>query len=299
MQLERAYTVFGAGSVGTVLAGLMRDRGLDVAIAGRNATSTLHLEGDDETVRVDVPVVDEPQGTILLCVHESQVPELAQRFRGRTVVTFSNGVTAEEIAARSCSVIGGVWRMTCMLIEPGHAWFVRRGRIVLGSWDGTPVGSIADDLRAAGFDVGVSSNIAADIWLKLLCNIGSTPNAIIRNEDHVDPRFGELKAALASEAWCVLQRNGINAASCDGKDASPTEEIERQRRVGPRARAVNNDTWRRLAQGRQPDERYHRTIVSLGDAPLNAAMDQLLDRATGPACFTLDEAARSIGWTSR
>lgn len=298
MQLEHTYTVFGAGSVGTVLAGSMRERGIDVAIAGRNARSSLLLEGDDETLRINVPVVDEPQGTILLCVHESQVPELAERFRGRTVVTFANGVTAERAAARWCNVIGGVWRMTCMLKEPGHVWFVRRGRIVVGSWNDAPMGSLADDLRTAGFDVGVSDNIESDIWLKLLCNIGSTPNAIIRSDDHTDPRFGALKAALVEEAWAVMQRAGIKASSCDGKDASPTDEIERQRTVGPRPRAVNNDTWRRLAQGRAPDERYHRTIAELGSAPLNSAMDRLLDRASAPACFTLEETARSIGWTS-
>jgi len=236
-----------------------------------------------------VPVVEEPEGVILLCVHEAEVADLAPRFAGRTVVTFSNGVTAERVARAHCEVVGGVWRMTCTKTAPGRALFTRRGRVVL---DHEPV---AADFRAAGFDVGVAKDIEPDLWLKLLCNIGSTPNAIIARRDHADPRFGELKASLVSEAWGVLRARGIEALSCDGRDASPEEEIERQRRAKPRARPVFNDTWRQLHRGRRPGERYHRTIVSLGPAPENEAMDRLLDEACGPECFSLDEALRRLG----
>ena len=57
-----------------------------------------------------VPVVTEPEGTILLCVHGPDVLDLCPRWPGRTVVTFQNGVKAEAMAARWCKVIGGVWR---------------------------------------------------------------------------------------------------------------------------------------------------------------------------------------------
>lgn len=285
-----SYTVFGAGSVGTVLAGLLASRAIPVAIAGRNAVSELHLEGDDESIHVQVPVVSEPEGTILLCVHESDVAELAPRFAGRTVVTFSNGVTAERVAAEHCDVIGGIWRMTCTLLTPGHALFTRRGRVVLQR------SAIADDFCAAGFDVGESDDIEADLWLKLLCNIGSTPNAIIRSADHTDPRFGALKADLVAEAWRTMRARGIEASSCDGRDASPEEEIERQRVTGPRRRPVYNDTWRQLKLGRRPKERYHATIASLGLAPLNEGMDRLLDGAREPECYSLAEVIRALAW---
>ena len=286
------YTVFGAGSVGTVLAGVLRESGVDVSIAGRNAVEAIHLEGDDETIDARVPVVDEPSGRVLLCVHESDVGGLVSMLAGRTVAAFCNGVTAERTLAPHADVIGAVWRMTCTLQEPGRALFTRRGRIVVARHEGP----LADDLRRAGFDVGESDDIDADLWLKLLCNIGSTPNAVIRGEDHADPRFGALKAALVEEAWAAMRRCGIDARSCDGRDASPEDEIERQRTTGRRARPVYNDTWRQLHLGRRPKERYHRTIAELGGAPLNAAMDRLLDAAMAPECFTLSETARKIGW---
>ncbi|MEM8884439.1 MAG: 2-dehydropantoate 2-reductase N-terminal domain-containing protein [Planctomycetota bacterium] len=284
------FTVFGAGSIGTVLAAALSDAGVDVAIAGRRAVSALRVEGDEECIEADVDVVDEPRGTILLCVHETDVASLAARWPDRTLVTFANGVTAERDAARTCAVIGGVWRMTCTWTAPGRALFTRRGRIVVGPWsDGVDVQPVADALRAARFDVGVSEEIEADLWLKLLCNIGSTPNAIVRGADHGDPRFGALKADLVREAWEVLQARGMRAASCDGRDASPEEEIERQRHAGPRARPVYNDTWRQLHRGQAPKQRYHKTIADLGHAPRNARMDALLLAAAAPECYTLDE----------
>jgi len=301
MNEQATYTVFGAGSVGTVLAGLLAQRGVSTALMGRRAVSELLLEGDDETIRADVRIVEEPEGVLLLCVHESQVADVCARWPSRTVVTFANGVTAEESAARSCDVIGGVWRMTCTLLAPGHALFTRRGRIVVGRWpdgDDEGVRRIARDLGRAGFDVGVSSAITEDIWLKLLCNIGSTANALVPPAEHTDPRFGAIKAALVSEAWEALQRNGIVAASCDGRDAGPAEEIERQRRIGPRARAVYNDTWRRLQRGLPPLERYHRTIADFdpdGSAPLNARMDGILDAARAPESVSIADLADQLG----
>jgi 2-dehydropantoate 2-reductase len=286
------YTVFGAGSVGTVLAGLLADAGVDVRLAGRGAVGDLRLEGDDETVVAKVPVVDEPEGVILLCVHAPDVAELCPRWPGRLVVTWQNGVASEETAARHCHVIGGVWRMTCTLQEPGRALFTQRGRVVVGRHpDGRDpeVEALAADLRAAGLDVGVSERIAEDKWLKLCLNLTSAPHALIRKQDHGRPEFGALKAALLEEARDLLEAAGIEARSCDGRDLPLEEEIEKHRRGATRRRPVYNDTWRQLARGRRPKSLFHDTFVELGDAPRNAAMLALVLRATGPECYSVDE----------
>jgi 2-dehydropantoate 2-reductase len=291
------YTVFGAGSVGTVLAGLLADGGVEVALAGRGAVGRLRLEGDDEIVEAQVPVVEEPLGTILLCVHAPDVPGLTSRWAGRTVVTFQNGVESEAEAARSCRVIGGVWRMTCTLVAPGSARFTKRGRVIVGRHPegvDAEVEALAADLRRAGLDAGVSPRIAGDKWLKLFLNLTSAPHALIRREDHARPEFGRVKAALLEEARDVFQAAGIDARSGDGRDPSLAEEIERHRQGGGRARPVFNSTWRLLSLGRRPKERYHDTIVALGRAPRNAAMLDLLDRARRPECYTVDEVLTAV-----
>ena len=298
----RVYTVFGAGSVGTVLAGLLADAGIAVRLAGRGAVGGLRLEGDEETVVAQVPVVVEPEGTILLCVHAPDVPEVCVRWPGRSVVTWQNGVASEEKAAQWCRVIGGVWRMTCTLLEPGRALYTQRGRVVVGRHPRTEgkdaeVEALAADLRAAGFDVGVSPRIAEDKWLKLCLNLTSAPHALIRKQDHGRPEFGALKAALLEEARDVLRAAGIEARSCDGHDLPLDDEIEKHRAGGTRRRPVFNDTWRQLAQGRRPKSLYHDTFVDLaaGGAPRNAAMLQLVVRATGPECYSVDEVLTALG----
>ena len=305
------YTVFGAGSIGTVLAGCLADAGVAVAIAGRGAVPDLRLEGNDETVIARVPVVREPEGTILLCVHAPDVAELCARWPGRTVVTFQNGVASEAVAAETCRVLGAVWRMTCELTAPGLARFTRRGRIIVGPWSaGTDAAPLAADLRRAGFDAACSGDIGADKWLKLFVNLASVPNALVRPADHELPAFSAIKAALLEEARDVFAAAGVTARSCDGRDASLDEEIERQRSGGVRGRTVHNGIWRRLAHGRPPGDRHGATLMELArqagvQAPRNAAMLALLDAAEGPECYGAQEVlnrlsgtARDIGYTS-
>jgi ketopantoate reductase len=187
--------------------------------------------------------------------------------------------------------------MTCTLQEPGRVLYTRRGRVVVGRYpEGVDpeVEAVARDIRRAGFDVGVSRRIRGDKWLKLFLNLASTAHAIVRGEDHERPEFGRLKAAILEEARDVFRANGIVAESGDGRDASMDEEIERHRRGGARARKVYNSTWRQLARGRRPKERYHDTVTALGPAPRNAAMLALLDRATGPECYTVEEALSEV-----
>ena len=297
------YTVFGAGSIGTVLAGLLADAGIEVAIAGRNAVPRLRLEGDDETVNVRVRVVDEPEGTILLCVHAPEVEDLCEGWPGLSVVTWQNGVSSETTAAKWCRVIGGVWRMTCTLVKPGISLFTRRGRVIVGRHPGgidDEVEAVAADLRAAGLDVGISPRIAGDKWLKLALNVASTPNALVRKLDHARPEFGAIKSALIEEARDVFAANGVDARSGDGGDLAIEQEIEKHKETVVRDRTVYNQTWRALSLGRQPKEVYHDIIVELADghAPRNAAMLELVRRATAPECYTVEAVFNAVVGTA-
>ena len=56
------------------------------------------------------------------------------------------------------------------------------GRVVLGAWPegrSAETERLAEDLRAAGYDVGISEHIGADQWLKLAINLMSAPNALV------------------------------------------------------------------------------------------------------------------------
>lgn len=296
--------VVGAGSVGTVLAGLLARAGCDVTLLGRGGrrVEEVALEGDEGEFRAAIP--GKGAGTVAaLAVCAPDVEAAARAHAGRTLVTLQNGVESEAVAARHSPVIGAVWRLTCTLLAPGRARFAGRRRVVFGRHPrgvDAEVRALAETFRRAGFDVGLSERIEADKWLKLVANLASAPNALVRREDHADPAFGEAKARLLEEAREVLRAARVEARSCDGRDPSVEEEIARQRALPTRARAVFNTTRRHLALGRKPPERYHDAIVALAagagvPAPRNAAMLRLVDAATAPERLRAAELLEVIG----
>lgn len=299
------YTVFGAGSIGSVLGGFLHRAGIPLRLLGRREEMEavrregLLLEGDAEKARVpDIPVTEREEGTVLLCVRADDAIALAPRFRGRSVVALQNGVESDAaLAHEGASVVGGVVRMTATLVRPGLVRYTRRGRIVLGrhpSGIDDEVRAIGADLARAGFEVALSERITDDKWLKLFVNLVSPLHALVRREDHAGPEFRAFRAALLAEALAVVRAAGVEPRSCDGKDPS----VERMIAEPPPARAtpVYNSTWRRLNLGRPASEGFHATIVALARplglaAPRCAAVERLLREARAPERLAIGEVA--------
>jgi 2-dehydropantoate 2-reductase len=166
------------------------------------------------------------------------------------------------------------------------------------------VEALAQDLRRADYDVGISSRIAEDRWLKLCVNLMSAPNALIRRADHDTREFVEVKARLLEEAREVLTANQIAARSCDGRDRSLDEEIRHQREslargTSARRLPLYNQVWSSLRSDAPLEaDGYHRRILELAaargiDAPANARMLHKLVEAKsgrlGPECFSAAE----------
>jgi 2-dehydropantoate 2-reductase len=166
------------------------------------------------------------------------------------------------------------------------------------------VEALAQDLRRADYDVGISSRIAEDRWLKLCVNLMSAPNALIRREDHDRPAFVEVKARLLEEARAVLAATGIEARSCDGRDRSLDQEIRHQRESlerGTSARRIPlyNQVWSSLRSDAPLEaDGYHRRILELASAhgisaPTNTrVLEKLVEAKTGrrgPECLRAAE----------
>jgi 2-dehydropantoate 2-reductase len=322
-------TVVGAGSVGLALASRLARTGLPVHLVTRDAGTARRLESDG--IRVEDPKSGEhwcasvsavagiesadfrgSDRPVLICVRatdtEAVALQLAALAPGITVVNVQNGVDNDVLLAGYFPrVIGAVWRQTCTRVDPGLVRFTGRGRVVVGlhpQGSAPEVDALAQDLRRAGFDVGISSRIAEDRWLKLCVNLMSAPNALIRREDHDSLPFVEVKARLLEEAREVLAANGIEARSCDGRDRSLDEEIRHQRESLERGTSARrfplyNQVWSSL-RGDAPLEAnaYHQRILELAaahgiPAPTNARVLEKLVEAKasrrGPECFSAVE----------
>jgi 2-dehydropantoate 2-reductase len=246
--------VIGAGSVGLALAARMARAGLPVCLVARDPHATRRLESggirveDPEsgehwraTVRAVAGIenanLHDTDRPLLICVRATDTEALASRLSGlapdAAVVSVQNGVDNDALLAKYFPrVIGAVWRQTCTRVEPDLVRFIGRGRVVVGAHpqgSAPEVDALAQDLRHAGYDVGISSRLAEDRWLKLCVNLMSAPNALVRRKDHESLTFVEVKARLLEEAQAVLAASGIEAQSCDGRDRSLEEEIRHQR----------------------------------------------------------------------
>ncbi len=237
-------------------------------------------------------------GPVLVCVRgpdtEVAARWLVRAVPGVTVVSFQNDVDNEDRLARHFKrVLGVAFRHTCTRVAANRVRATGGGRLAIGAHPegaGPDVQRLAEDLRAAGYDVGVSARIAEDKWLKLCVNLMSTPNALVRREDHTRQDFVEVKARLLEEAGATLAAAGIPARSCDGRDRSLAEEIAHQRasvRLGTSARRlpIYNQVWSALRHGGPLEaDDYHRRILDLAgrhgvEAPTNARVLAALERA--------------------
>jgi 2-dehydropantoate 2-reductase len=325
---EAPIAIVGAGSVGLVLAGRLAAAGLRVclhvrrpeaATALREQGITLEEPASGARTRMRVDAVAAPpldrEGPVFVCVRgadtEAAAAALAARSPRALPVNVQNGVEGDAVLARRFAhVVGAVWRLTCTRVGATRVRAPTGGRIVLGvHGDEAPrevhccVSALAEVLRDAGLDVGVSSRIAEDRWLKLCVNLMSSANALVPQAQHATAAFVAGKTRLLEEARAVLAAAGISTRSCDGRDRSLDEEIEHQRGALARGDAARrlplyNDTWRALAEDLPLETAaFHRTIVSLGvrhgvPTPLNERVLGHLERAgrerLGPECVPVE-----------
>jgi len=322
----RSYLVFGAGAVGSALAGYLARRGHPVLAVARpphveaiRRQGGLRVVSREETFLAPVEAVaampaEIPRGArILLTV---QVPgllpaleALGSDLRDHAVVTFQNGIRAEEIAAPFCDPLyGGVIRFTSTMLEPGEVRLRAPGILIVGRH---PEGqdevalSLGEDLRGAGFSAHVSPRIQSDKVLKLMVNLVSGPPVLLRRTGR-EPMLAAVQVAVLQEARRILEAAGLSPIPAAGVGQTVDELLERFRSGGtePDTRGrVYNSTWQNLHHGRPhlENDAYHGEIVRLGaahgiPAPVNARVLEVLEEAQrnglGPEPFDREEFRR-------
>lgn len=322
-------TIYGAGAVGLVVGARLAHAGEDVLFVTRRADAARRIR--EEGVRFEDPASGEAwtaraaavagaagarekvaRGPVLFAMRRSQVAQAARALApfapDATVASLQNDLGSEdELAEHFPRVLGVVVRQTCTRAADNAARAVGGGRLVVGTH---PEGAcdearvLAETLRAAGYDVGLSRRIAEDQWLKLCINLMSAPNALVRREDHETRAFVEAKARLLEEARAVVEAAGIATRSCDGRDRSLADEIAWQRASLARGQSarklpIYNQVWSALRHGGPLEaDAYHRRFVALARehglaAPTNARVLAVLERAArdglGPECLAAAE----------
>lgn len=326
------FVVYGAGAVGSVIGGHLALSKHDVLLLCReshadaindndglrmksatgeyvaNLKAVTTLKADD--LQDDVCVVFTPKSNDT----ESCVETLAAIApKDIPIVSFQNGISNEDIIAGAFeNTFGGVCRMTCSLLQPGHVSFRKSGRLIVGKHPRGAHGfpkTLVPILNEAGFEASVSKSIMCDKWLKLVVNLQSAFNAIIDTRDHDTLEFVELKVGVLEEAKKVLRASKMRAKSCDDRDLSVDDVInELKKPKAPRPVTgvrVNNSTWQSLYLKRKKIENsyFHGPIIEMAaendmSVPFNDTALALVSESSnddlGPGAFRAREVLESI-----
>jgi 2-dehydropantoate 2-reductase len=175
------YAILGAGGVGGLVGGALARTGADVLLLLRPETLGRHparlrvesvVLGDFEVDVATASTLDRAVDVVWVTVKATQLEpalELAppDRVGAAVVVPLLNGIDhAPVLRERYVRVLVGAIRVEAERVEPG---LVRQktpfARVDLAP--GPRRGEIAEELRAAGFDVGLAPDAATLLWEKL------------------------------------------------------------------------------------------------------------------------------------
>jgi 2-dehydropantoate 2-reductase len=141
--------------------------------------------------------------------------KLAGPYEGRSVASVDpGGVIAAHVPAER--VVGAVVYPAAELLAPGVVKVIEGNRFTVGEPDGSKsdrVAAISAALTRAGFKAPVSTDIRAEIWLKLWGNLAFNPISALTHATLEEVcRFAPTRALAASmmaEAQTVAEKLGV------------------------------------------------------------------------------------------
>jgi 2-dehydropantoate 2-reductase len=152
-------------------------------------------------------------------------------YEGKPVVSADpDGSVARNIDA--ARVIGSVVYPAANLIEPGVVQVIEGNRFSLGELEGTTtprLQAIAARLIAAGFKAPITSDIRAEIWLKLWGNLSFNPISALTHATLEDicrfPLTRELATQMMTEAQTIANKLGVTMKVSIEKRIAGAEKV--------------------------------------------------------------------------
>ncbi len=220
--------VFGAGSLGSLIGGLLA-RKHDVTLVGREphvsavAADGLRVSGELEfTVEpAATTAVPERADLAVVTVKAHDTAEAAASLADCDLdacLSLGNGMGNEATLAErlDCPVLAGTCTYGARLVEPGHVACTGVGEIALGPRRGgrsDAAAAAGAALDAAGVETVVADDMPRRLWGKLAVNTGinaTTALARVENGALVDGPSREVAAAAARETARVARANGVD-----------------------------------------------------------------------------------------
>jgi 2-dehydropantoate 2-reductase len=251
MSIEKPtrYVIFGAGAIGSAIAGLLTRAGSRVVCVARPAYAealrkgiVIKENGAEATVRVDaVSTARElsPESSDVAFITtksqatEAAVDELLKRYdETLPVVCLQNGVRNEEIAGRRFrGVYAGLVFLSAVQLDPSVIELPQGRAVAIGCYpDGVDERSrdLCAELNRAGFEALASAYVMSMKWGKLVANLNNATTTITGQwleRAMSDPSMRRLMLAVREEGLRVLEVAGI-AVEPPADEPSPIRILE-------------------------------------------------------------------------
>ncbi len=231
--------IIGAGAIGGMLAARLAERGVRVALVGREVqVEAIRREGLrlrepagfvrrfplPATVSAAEALAGERPGLVALAV---KTQDLAQACRelaphlaglpGVPVVTLQNGVQADELAGAALGqerIVGAVVMCAASALEPGQVEVQFPGWLVVGE----PFGPVRRRTRQVAEVLGtavpayVTENLTGVRWSKLISNLNNglcAATGLLMGELLEDPAGRALPVRVMKEGYVVARAAGV------------------------------------------------------------------------------------------
>ena len=319
------YIVYGAGSIGGVIAARLIEQGADVVLIARGdhlaalRRSGLVLQSPLGSVTLQVPAVGHPseiafrlsEDCVLLATKtqdSAQALEDLRRAAGSAipVLCLQNGVASARIALRRFERVAGAMTMLPSAhLQPGVVQafsapvpgIVDVGRFPAGS--DPLLGAVCADLRRAGFHSEVRPDILRWQYGKLLDNLKNGLQALCGP----DADYSDLLLELRTEAESCYRAAGIACAD-EAEMRDRARGVLNLGRINGLARP-GDSSWQSLARatGSIETDFLNGEISLLGrlhgvPTPLNARLQDLASRwareRRQPAGMSVDDLRRLV-----
>jgi 2-dehydropantoate 2-reductase len=282
--------VFGAGSLGSLIGGLLARRH-DVTLVGREphvsaiAEHGLELRGAfEERARPDARTTAPDSADLaVVTVKAGDTAAAADALAARALdacLSLQNGMGNEATLAEEldCPVLAGTCTYGARLDGPGAVECTGVGEVALGAREGGQ-SALADRVGTAFFDSGIETTVAEDmparLWSKLAVNAAinaTTALARVPNGALVDGPAEAVAARAARETAAVARQQGIDLTDERATDLA---------RTVAEATAANTSSMRQdVETGRQTEvDAINGYVVSHAgelDVPINETLAALV-----------------------
>jgi len=226
--------VIGAGAIGGLVAGYLKERGLDVCLTGHaDSVKAIREKGilisgarGNFNPRVEISEkLLKPPDLAVICTKTQDIEKVFQEnlpfLKNAVILTTQNGVAADNLAARFVGkekIISSIVMFGATLLEPGKITHNFEGSWILGKVFGKNDAQTIEisSLMNQAFPTIVAEELSGMKFLKIFVNANNCVAAILglsMQESFADIGISKISIAIWKEGLKVMQKAGINLVS--------------------------------------------------------------------------------------